>query len=281
MLKFPTKNARRVKLYYPQKKLPFCGVMHHYLEIMELTFNGKVALVSGAGRGIGRAVALELANDGCKVVCVSRNADSCGKVAEEINASGKTAEALAFDVSSSAECKTACDALIKKYGAIDILVNNAGITKDNLIMRMTDAEWDAVISTNLSSCFYLCRNLVRAMMGKRWGRIVNVSSITGQYGNAGQANYAAAKAGMIGFTKTLARELASRNITANAVAPGFIETDMTSVLPPAILEAAKNSIPLKRMGAPEDISRIVTYLCSEEANYITGQVIAVNGGLGM
>ena len=148
-------------------------------------------------------------------------------------------------------------------------------------MRMSDEEWDAVIATNLSSAFYLCRNLVRAMMGKRWGRIINIASVSGQAGNAGQANYSAAKAGMIGFTKTLARELAGRNITVNAVAPGFIETDMTAALPEAIMEAAKANIPLKRAGKPEDIANVCTYLASEESNYVTGQVIAVNGGLYM
>ncbi len=248
---------------------------------MELTLKDKVALVSGAGRGIGRAIALELAKEGCKVVCVSKNIYSCGKVAEEINASGGTAEAVAFDVSSPAECKANCAEILKKYDTVDILINNAGITRDNLLMRMSDEEWDAVIATNLSSAFYLCRNLVRAMMGKRWGRIINIASVSGQAGNAGQANYSAAKAGMIGFTKTLARELAGRNITVNAVAPGFIETDMTAALPEAIMEAAKANIPLKRAGKPEDIANVCTYLASEESNYVTGQVIAVNGGLYM
>ena len=175
--------------------------------------------------------------------------------------------------------KEKCAEILKKYGAVDILVNNAGITRDNLLMRMSDEEWNAVISTNLSSCFYLSRNLVRAMMGKRWGRIINISSVSGIAGNAGQANYSAAKAGIIGFTKTLARELAARNITANAVAPGFIETDMTAKLPENIMEAAKAAIPLKRFGKPDDIARVCAFLASEEASYITGQVISVNGGL--
>ena len=189
---------------------------------MELTYTDKVALVSGAGRGIGREIALELAKAGCTVICVSRNESSCGSVAEEIRACGGKAESFAFDVSDSGQVKEKCAEILKKYGAVDILVNNAGITRDNLLMRMSDEEWNAVISTNLSSCFYLSRNLVRAMMGKRWGRIINISSVSGIAGNAGQANYSAAKAGIIGFTKTLARELAARNITANAVAPGFI-----------------------------------------------------------
>lgn len=251
----------------------------HYLRIMELTYTDKVALVSGAGRGIGREIALELAKAGCTVICVSRNESSCGSVAEEIRACGGKAESFAFDGSDSGQVKEKCAEILKKYGAVDILVNNAGITRDNLLMRMSDEEWNAVISTNLSSCFYLSRNLVRAMMGKRWGRIINISSVSGIAGNAGQANYSAAKAGIIGFTKTLARELAARNITANAVAPGFIETDMTAKLPENIMEAAKAAIPLKRFGKPDDIARVCAFLASEEASYITGQVISVNGGL--
>lgn len=251
----------------------------HYLGIMELTYTDKVALVSGAGRGIGREIALELAKAGCTVICVSRNESSCGSVAEEIRACGGKAESFAFDVSDSGQVKEKCAEILKKYGAVDILVNNAGITRDNLLMRMSDEEWNAVISTNLSSCFYLSRNLVRAMMGKRWGRIINISSVSGIAGNAGQANYSAAKAGIIGFTKTLARELAARNITANAVAPGFIETDMTAKLPENIMETAKAAIPLKRFGKPDDIARVCAFLASEEASYITGQVISVNGGL--
>ena len=251
----------------------------HYLRIMELTYTDKVALVSGAGRGIGREIALELAKAGCTVICVSRNESSCGSVAEEIRACGGIAESFAFDVSDSGQVKEKCAEILKKYGAVDILVNNAGITRDNLLMRMSDEEWNAVISTNLSSCFYLSRNLVRAMMGKRWGRIINISSVSGIAGNAGQANYSAAKAGIIGCTKTLARELATRNITANAVAPGFIETDMTAKLPENIMEAAKAAIPLKRFGKPDDIARVCAFLASEEASYITGQVISVNGGL--
>lgn len=251
----------------------------HYLRIMELTYTDKVALVSGAGRGIGREIALELAKAGCTVICVSRNESSCGSVAEEIRACGGKGESFAFDVSDSGQVKEKCAEILKKYGAVDILVNNAGITRDNLLMRMSDEEWNAVISTNLSSCFYLSSNLVRAMMGKRWGRIINISSVSGIAGNAGQANYSAAKAGIIGFTKTLARELAARNITANAVAPGFIETDMTAKLPENIMEAAKAAIPLKRFGKPDDIARVCAFLASEEASYITGQVISVNGGL--
>ena len=253
----------------------------HYLRIMELTYTDKVALVSGAGRGIGREIALELAKAGCTVICVSRNESSCGSVAEEIRACGGKAESFAFDVSDSGQVKEKCAEILKKYGAVDILVNNAGITRDNLLMRMSDEEWNAVISTNLSSCFYLSRNLVRAMMGKRWGRIINISSVSGIAGNAGQANYSAAKAGIIGFTKTLARELAARNITANAVAPGFIETDMTEVLPEKIKEASAAQIPLGKFGKAEDVANAVAFLASEDAGYITGQVLHVDGGMVM
>ncbi len=251
------------------------------ISVMELNYKGKTAFVSGAGRGIGKAVALELAKAGCTVLCISKNISSCGKVADEINASGGRAEAWAFDVSKPAEVKDACSHILEKYGAVDIIVNNAGITRDNLLMRMSDEEWDDVISTNLSSCFYVVRNLIRAMVGNRHGRIINIASVSGQAGNTGQANYSAAKAGIIGFTKTLAREFAARNITANVVAPGFIDTDMTAVLPASIIEAAKANIPLKRTGKPDDIAKVCAFLASDEAGYITGQTIAVNGGLYM
>ena len=204
---------------------------------MELTYTNKVALVSGAGRGIGKEIALELAKVGCTVICSSKNPASCGKVAEEIIANGGKAKAVPFDVSKPAEIKQACIEILKEFDSVDILINNAGITKDNLLMRMSDEEWDDVIATNLSSAFYLTRNLIRAMMSKRWGRIINISSLSGQMGNMGQVNYSAAKAGMIGFTKSVAKEVAARNITVNAIAPGFIETDMTSVLPETVTKA--------------------------------------------
>lgn len=243
--------------------------------------NNKVALVSGAGRGIGREIAVELAKLGCKVVCVSKNLSSCSKVAEDINAMGLSAEAFAVDVANAQDVKNLCTALINKYEAVDIIVNNAGITRDNLLMRMSDEEWRDVMSTNLDACFYIVRNLVRPMMSKRWGRIINITSISGQMGNAGQLNYSSAKAGMIGFTKTLARELASRNITANAIAPGFIKTDMTASLPRPVVNTILENIPLKRMGEPSDIAKACAFLASQDASYITGQVLAINGGLGM
>ena len=248
---------------------------------MELAYTNKVALVSGAGRGIGREIAIELAKVGCTVICSSKNPASCGKVAEEIVANGGKAEAVPFDVSKPEEIKQACVDILKKYDAVDILINNAGITKDNLLMRMSDEEWDDVIATNLSSAFYLTRNLIRAMMSQRWGRIINISSLSGQMGNMGQVNYSAAKAGMIGFTKSVAKEVASRNITVNAIAPGFIETDMTSVLPESVTKAVLPLIPMKKMGKTSDIASACMFLASDQAGYITGQILGINGGLYM
>lgn len=248
---------------------------------MELTYTNKVALVSGAGRGIGREIALELAKVGCTVICSSKNPASCGKVAEEIIANGGKAKAVPFDVSKPAEIKQACIEILKEFDSVDILINNAGITKDNLLMRMSDEEWDDVIATNLSSAFYLTRNLIRAMMSKRWGRIINISSLSGQMGNMGQVNYSAAKAGMIGFTKSVAKEVAARNITVNAIAPGFIETDMTSVLPETVTKAVMPLIPMKKFGSTSDIASACLFLASDQAGYITGQVLGINGGLYM
>lgn len=248
---------------------------------MELTYTNKTVLVSGAGRGIGRSVALEFAKAGCTVICVSRNPDSCGKVAQEIVDGGGKAEAFACDVSKGDDVRNLCLEVLKKYDTVDILINNAGITKDMLLIGMKDEAWQDVIDTNLSSCFYFAKNLSRNMMAKRWGRIINISSVVGIMGNAGQANYAAAKAGIIGLTKSLAREFAARNITVNALAPGFIETDMTSVLSAQIKESVKTVIPQKKMGSPEDIATACAFLASDQASYITGQVLAVDGGMSM
>jgi 3-oxoacyl-[acyl-carrier protein] reductase len=248
---------------------------------MRLTFNNRIALVTGAGRGIGKAIAMSLAAEGVYVICVSRSESSCGSVAQAIIEAGGKAESLAVDVSKSAEVEKAAAALLEKHGTIDILVNNAGITRDGLMLRMKDEDWDAVLQTNLNSVFYWCKALAHPMARKRWGRIINISSVTGLMGNAGQVNYAASKAGVIGVTKTLARELAARKITVNAVAPGFIETDMTSELGENVNKALMEKIPLKRLGQPEDIANICTYISSEESGYITGQIFTVDGGMVM
>ena len=245
---------------------------------MKLTFENRKALVTGAGRGIGKAIAEELANQGVHVICVSQNPASCGAAAEAIQANGGSAESLAVDVSDSAAVKEAADKVLEAHGTIDILVNNAGITRDMLVMRMKDEEWDAVIRTNLNSCFYWARALLQPMARKRWGRVINISSVIGLMGNAGQANYAAAKAGIFGLTKSLAREYAKRSITINAVAPGFIQTDMTEVLNEDVTKAILQQIPLKRLGEAADIANMVAFLASNESRYMTGSELVVDGG---
>ncbi|MEM8549355.1 MAG: 3-oxoacyl-[acyl-carrier-protein] reductase [Verrucomicrobiota bacterium] len=248
---------------------------------MELTFDNRVAVVTGAGRGIGKAISTSLAAEGVHVVCISRNPDSCGAAAAEIQSGGGKASALAVDVADAKAVAEACESLIKEHEHVDILVNNAGITRDMLMLRMSDEDWNDVISTNLTSCFSWSKGLLRPMTRKRWGRIINMSSVVGIMGNAGQVNYGAAKAGMLGLTKSMAREVASRGITVNAVAPGFIETDMTGKLDEEITEAAKKLVPLKRFGTVAEIASIVTYLASEEAGYVTGQTFTVDGGMAM
>lgn len=241
----------------------------------------KVALVTGAGRGIGKAIAVRLAAAGHHVICVSRSESSCGAVAESIRASGGSAESLAVDVADKAAVQAASEQFLEAHGTVDILVNCAGITRDGLLFRMSEEDWDAVISTNLGSCFAWSKYLGRPMTRKRWGRIINISSVIGLMGNAGQANYAAAKAGIHGLTKSLAKEFAARNVTVNAVAPGFIQTDMTAELNEKQQEAIVGVIPMKRMGQAEDIAGITNFLASDEASYVTGQVFTVDGGMVM
>jgi len=248
---------------------------------MQKSLEGKVAVVTGAGRGIGKAIALRFAAEGAAVACCSRTEANSAAVAQEISASGGKAAAFAVDVADSAQVTSVCEKILKDFGRADILVNNAGVTKDGLLMRMSDADWDAVLDTNLKGAFLFTKALSRAMMKQRYGRIVNVTSIIGLTGNAGQSNYAASKAGLIGFTKSVARELASRNITANAIAPGFIETDMTAGLNDEIRETMKKIIPLARMGSAEDIAGVALFLASEKAAYITGQTLTVDGGMVM
>jgi 3-oxoacyl-[acyl-carrier protein] reductase len=242
---------------------------------------GQVALVTGAGRGIGRAIALKFASAGADVVCVSRTQENSEKVAAEARALGRRAWALAVDVADAAAVAAAAETALKEAGKVDILVNNAGVTRDGLLMRMSDADWDAVINTNLKGAFNFTKALTRAFLKQRSGRIINVASVIGLIGNAGQANYAASKAGLIGFTKSVAKELASRGITANVLAPGFIATDMTAVLKDDMKAEILKQIPLGTLGEPEDIANAALFLASAEARYITGQVLAVDGGMVM
>lgn len=243
---------------------------------------GKVALVTGASRGIGRAIALELARHGAKVAVNYAGSELKAKeVVEEIQNMGGEAFAIQADVSNAEAVERMVKEVVDRFERIDILVNNAGITRDNLLMRMKEEEWDEVININLKGVFHCTKAVTRPMMKQRYGRIVNIASIVGVSGNPGQANYVAAKAGVIGFTKTAARELASRNITVNAIAPGFITTDMTDRLSEDIRAEMLKQIPLARFGEPEDIAKVVAFLVSDAANYITGQTIHVDGGMVM
>ncbi|MEQ6356361.1 3-oxoacyl-[acyl-carrier-protein] reductase [Lysinibacillus sp. M3] len=243
---------------------------------------GKVAVVTGASRGIGRAIALKLANEGAKVVVnYSGSQAKAEEVVAMIQENGGEAIAVQASVSKTEEVTALMDATVKTFGSLDILVNNAGITRDNLLMRMKEDEWDDVLDTNLKGVFLCTKAVTRQMMKQRAGRIINISSIVGVAGNAGQANYVAAKAGVIGLTKTTAKELASRNILVNAIAPGFIETEMTDQLPEDIKQGMLTQIPLAKLGQPEDIAKAVTFLASDDASYMTGQTLHIDGGMVM
>lgn len=242
---------------------------------------GKVAVVTGASQGIGRACAVKLAKCGANVALVARNREKLEAVAQAINSESAAASARVYsaDISEEEQVKAALKSITGDFGKADILVNNAGITRDQLIMRMKRADWDAVLNTNLTSAYLCIQQAIGSMLKQRWGRIINVTSVFGQMGQAGQANYAASKAGLIGLTMAIAREVASRNITCNAVAPGFIETAMTSALSEEFKQSALKVIPLGRVGTPDDVANCVAFLASEEAGYITGHVLNVNGGM--
>jgi 3-oxoacyl-[acyl-carrier protein] reductase len=244
-----------------------------------MSLAGRVALVTGASQGIGRACALRLAQDGAAVAVAARNEEKLAQVVKEIEAAEGKAAAFVMDVAEEEQIKSAVKAAIAHFGKIDIVLNNAGITRDQLVMRMKRADWDAVLNTNLTSAYLCTQQVIGSMLKQRWGRIINVTSVFGQTGQAGQSNYAASKAGLIGLTLALAREVASRNITCNAVAPGFIETAMTSSLTEEFKQNAVKMIPLGRVGTPDDVAHAVSFLASDAASYITGHVLNVNGGL--
>jgi 3-oxoacyl-[acyl-carrier protein] reductase len=244
-----------------------------------MSLSGRIAFVTGASQGIGRACALKLATAGATVAAAARNQDKLNEVVNEITTAGGKAAAFVLDVTDEEQVKSAIKAAIAQFGKIDILVNNAGITRDQLVMRMKRSDWDSVLQTNLTSAYLCIQQVTSSMLKQRWGRIINITSVFGQMGQAGQANYAASKAGLIGLTMAVARELGSRNITCNAVAPGFIETPMTDVLGDEFKQNAAKQIPLGRVGSPADVASAVTFLASDEASYITGHVLSVNGGM--
>ena len=241
----------------------------------------QIAIVTGAGRGIGRGIALKFAAEGADIVCVSRTAESSEKIAGEIRALGRRAWPHAVDVADAASVTVASEQILEETGRVDILVNNAGVTRDGLLMRMSEADWDTVLDTNLKGAFLFTKAFTRVFVKQRSGRIINVSSVIGLIGNAGQCNYAASKAALIGFTKSVARELASRHITVNALAPGFIETDMTAALSPELRTQILGAVPMKKFGQPEDIANAALFLAGPGAQHVTGQVLTVDGGMVM
>jgi 3-oxoacyl-[acyl-carrier protein] reductase len=244
-----------------------------------MKLEGRVALVTGASQGIGHACALALARHGASVAVAARNQQKLDELVKEIETAGGKAAAFGIDVAEEEQVKTGVKSVISHFSKIDILINNAGITRDQLVMRMKRNDWDSVLNTNLTSAYLCIQQVIPSMLKQRWGRIINISSVFGQMGQAGQANYAASKAGLIGLTMAMAREVASRNITCNAVAPGFIETSMTAALSEEFRQTAVKSIPLGRVGSVDDVASAVNFLASEEASYITGHVLNVNGGL--
>lgn len=250
---------------------------------MELTLKadltGQVAIVTGASQGLGKAVAIGLAMNGATVACFARNAEKLASTVAEIEAVGGKGQAVTCDVTDREAAAAAIKGVAEEHGRLDILVNNAGITRDKLMRGMSDEEWDTVIATNLTSCFVCCRAAAGIMRKKKYGRIINMASISGLIGNPGQANYSASKAGMIGMTRTMSKELVSRGVTVNAVAPGFIASDMTDAIPAGILDEVKKAIPAKRIGNPEDVAAAVLFLASANAGYISGQTIVVDGGM--
>jgi 3-oxoacyl-[acyl-carrier protein] reductase len=251
----------------------------HIASRITTNLSGRTALVTGAAQGLGRVIAQSLAAAGAKVACIDINADSLAETVSSIRSAGGTAEPIACDVTNSSRVNEVVDEVVGKWGALNILVNNAGITRDNVIVRMKDEQWDAVININLRGTFLFTRAAARPMMKNRQGRIINIASVSGLMGNPGQANYSASKAGVIGLTRTIACELASRNITVNAVAPGFIATDMTAALGEEILQEVRKRIPLGRLGEPQDVADAVLFLASDAASFITGHVLTVDGGL--
>ena len=247
----------------------------------KLKLKGRVALITGAAQGIGKSIALLLAQNGANIVVSDINLERAEETAREIESIGSKAMAVKVDVANLKEVEQMVEAVLEKFGKIDILVNNAGITRDKLILRMTEEDWDTVLNVNLKGTFNCTKVVVRHMAKQRSGKIVSIASVVGEMGNAGQANYSASKAGVIGLTKTIAREFAQRRINVNAIAPGYIETPMTEILPEKVKEELKSLIPMERLGKPEDVAEAVLFLVSEESNYITGQVLNVNGGIYM